>query len=152
MTGMNTVRIERITPEHPQFEEWATVFVTAGRRQWGRDTTAYPPNELAQMWESLAHAKVWLAAIDDEGYISYIGRTDDVFKASDYKISPFELESVLIEHPAFAEAAIVPAAVACRASAPSRPSTTSTSSSTSRAGTRSPTSSTRPWSGPPPGG
>ncbi|MFC4949996.1 AMP-binding enzyme, partial [Pseudonocardia sp. GCM10023141] len=39
----------------------------------------------------------------------YIGRTDDVFKASDYKISPFELESVLIEHPAVAEAAIVPA-------------------------------------------
>lgn len=67
MTGMNTVRIERITPEHPQFEEWATVFVTAGGRQWGRDTTAYPPNELAQMWESLAHAKVWLAAIDDDG-------------------------------------------------------------------------------------
>ncbi|HTY26586.1 MAG TPA: AMP-dependent synthetase, partial [Mycobacterium sp.] len=38
-----------------------------------------------------------------------IGRTDDVFKASDYKISPFELESVLIEHPAVAEAAVVPA-------------------------------------------
>lgn len=50
-----------------------------------------------------------VAAIDDAGYISYIGRTDDVFKASDYKISPFELESVLIEHPAVAEAAIVPA-------------------------------------------
>ena len=38
-----------------------------------------------------------------------MGRTDDVFKASDYKISPFELESVLIEHPAVVEAAIVPA-------------------------------------------
>jgi acetyl-CoA synthetase len=50
-----------------------------------------------------------VAAIDDEGYITYIGRTDDVFKASDYKISPFELESVLIEHPAVAEAAVVPA-------------------------------------------
>ncbi|MDV3223411.1 AMP-binding enzyme, partial [Intrasporangium sp.] len=35
-------------------------------------------------------------------------RTDDVFKASDYKISPFELESVLIEHVAVAEAAVVP--------------------------------------------
>lgn len=41
--------------------------------------------------------------------VTYIGRTDDVFKASDYKISPFELESVLIEHPAVAEAAVVPA-------------------------------------------
>jgi acetyl-CoA synthetase len=45
---------------------------------------------------------------DDDGYITYVGRTDDVFKASDYRISPFELESVLIEHPAVAEAAVVP--------------------------------------------
>ncbi|MEO5854302.1 MAG: AMP-binding protein [Nocardioides sp.] len=50
-----------------------------------------------------------IAHRDDDGYITYVGRTDDVFKASDYKISPFELESVLIEHPAVAEAAIVPA-------------------------------------------
>ncbi|WP_067687486.1 AMP-binding protein [Nocardia jejuensis] len=45
---------------------------------------------------------------DSDGYISYIGRTDDVFKSSDYKVSPFELESVLIEHPAVVEAAVVP--------------------------------------------
>ncbi len=50
-----------------------------------------------------------VASIDQDGYITFIGRTDDVFKASDYKISPFELESVLIEHPAVAEAAVVPA-------------------------------------------
>jgi acetyl-CoA synthetase len=50
-----------------------------------------------------------VATVDEEGYITYVGRTDDVFKASDYKISPFELESVLIEHPAVAEAAVVPA-------------------------------------------
>lgn len=50
-----------------------------------------------------------VASRDDDGYITYIGRTDDVFKASDYKISPFEVESVLIEHPAVAEAAVVPA-------------------------------------------
>ena len=49
------------------------------------------------------------ASLDADGYITYIGRTDDVFKASDYKISPFELESVLIEHPAVVEAAVVPA-------------------------------------------
>jgi acetyl-CoA synthetase len=42
------------------------------------------------------------------GYYTYIGRTDDVFKSSDYRISPFELESVLIEHCAVAEAAVVP--------------------------------------------
>ncbi len=46
---------------------------------------------------------------DAEGYITYVGRADDVFKASDYRISPFELESVLIEHAAVAEAAVVPA-------------------------------------------
>lgn len=49
-----------------------------------------------------------VATADDEGYITYVGRTDDVFKASDYRISPFELESVLIEHAAVAEAAVVP--------------------------------------------
>lgn len=46
---------------------------------------------------------------DADGYITYVGRSDDVFKASDYKISPFELESVLLEHEAVAEAAVVPA-------------------------------------------
>jgi acetyl-CoA synthetase len=46
---------------------------------------------------------------DGDGYITYVGRSDDVFKASDYRISPFELESVLLEHEAVAEAAVVPA-------------------------------------------
>ncbi|MBN8925750.1 MAG: AMP-dependent synthetase [Rhodospirillales bacterium 69-11] len=46
---------------------------------------------------------------DAEGYFTYVGRADDVFKASDYRISPFELESVLIEHASVAEAAVVPA-------------------------------------------
>jgi acetyl-CoA synthetase len=50
-----------------------------------------------------------VASQDEDGYITYVGRSDDVFKASDYRISPFELESVLIEHPAVAEAAVVPA-------------------------------------------
>src|SRR5262249_37836111 len=50
-----------------------------------------------------------VASRDADGYITYVGRADDVFKASDYRISPFELESVLIEHPAVAEAAVVPA-------------------------------------------
>ncbi|MCX4749848.1 AMP-binding protein [Kitasatospora sp. NBC_01287] len=59
-----------------------------------------------------------VAARDADGYITYIGRTDDVFKASDYKISPFELESVLIEHPAVAEAAVVPAPDATRLAVP----------------------------------
>ena len=49
-----------------------------------------------------------VATKDEDGYTTYVGRADDVFKASDYRISPFELESVLIEHPAVAEAAVVP--------------------------------------------
>ena len=59
-----------------------------------------------------------VAQRDAEGYITYIGRADDVFKASDYKISPFELESVLIEHPAVAEAAVVPVSDPVRAAIP----------------------------------
>ncbi|WP_030852018.1 AMP-binding protein [Streptomyces sp. NRRL F-4474] len=50
-----------------------------------------------------------IAARDADGYLTYVGRSDDVFKASDYKISPFELESALLEHEAVAEAAVVPA-------------------------------------------
>lgn len=47
---------------------------------------------------------------DADGSFTYIGRTDDVFKSSDYRLSPFELESALIEHDSVAEAAVVPSA------------------------------------------
>jgi acetyl-CoA synthetase len=50
-----------------------------------------------------------VARRDEDGYITYVGRSDDVFKSSDYRISPFELESALVEHPTVAEAAVVPA-------------------------------------------
>lgn len=53
-----------------------------------------------------------------DGYYSYVGRNDDVFKSSDYRISPFELESVLIEHPAVAEAAVVASPDPIRAAVP----------------------------------
>lgn len=49
-----------------------------------------------------------IAQRDADGYLTYIGRADDVFKASDYKISPFELESVLLEHELVIEAAVIP--------------------------------------------
>jgi len=49
-----------------------------------------------------------IARREANGYLFYVGRADDVFKASDYRISPFELESILVEHPAVAEAAVVP--------------------------------------------
>jgi acetyl-CoA synthetase len=59
-----------------------------------------------------------VASRDGDGYITYVGRSDDVFKSSDYRISPFELESVLIEHPAVAEAAVVPSPDPVRLSVP----------------------------------
>jgi acetyl-CoA synthetase len=49
-----------------------------------------------------------IATRDADGYFTFVGRTDDVFKAADYRLSPFELESVLIEYEAIAEAAVVP--------------------------------------------
>jgi len=49
-----------------------------------------------------------VALCDGDGCYTYVGRADDVFKAADYRISPFELESVLLEHEAVGEAAVVP--------------------------------------------
>src|SRR3954470_23525863 len=45
---------------------------------------------------------------DADGYLTFVGRSDDVFKSSDYRISPFELESILLEHVSVVEAAVVP--------------------------------------------
>jgi acetyl-CoA synthetase len=59
-----------------------------------------------------------VASSDADGYITFIGRSDDIFKSSDYRISPFELESVLIEHPDIAEAAVVPSPCPRRLSVP----------------------------------
>lgn len=59
-----------------------------------------------------------VAVRDEDGYITYVGRADDVFKASDYRISPFEVESVLIEHELVAEAAVVPSPDPTRLSVP----------------------------------
>jgi acetyl-CoA synthetase len=44
---------------------------------------------------------------DADGYLWFVGRDDDVIKSSDYRIGPFEVESVLVEHPAVVEAAVV---------------------------------------------
>jgi acetyl-CoA synthetase len=73
-----------------------------------------------------------VATRDADGYYTYVGRADDVFKAADYRISPFELESVLIEHPAIAEAAVVPAPDAIRMAVPKAYVTLSTGSEPNR--------------------
>ena len=46
---------------------------------------------------------------DEDGYFWYVGRVDDVIKSSGYRIGPFEVESVLMEHPAVLECAVTPA-------------------------------------------
>lgn len=66
------------------------------------------PEKTAESREGGFHHTGDIAARDADGYLTYIGRADDVFKASDYKISPFELESVLLEHELVVEAAVVP--------------------------------------------
>ena len=76
-----------------------------------------PERNEAAMAHGLYHTGD-VASVDADGYLTYVGRTDDVFKSSDYRISPFELESVLIEHPAVAEAAVVPAPDPIRLSVP----------------------------------
>ncbi len=48
-----------------------------------------------------------LAARDEDGYLWFVGRGDDVIKSSGHLIGPFEVESVLMEHPAVAEAGVV---------------------------------------------
>lgn len=58
------------------------------------------------------------ASVDADGYYFYVGRNDDVFKSSDYRISPFELESVLVEHEDVLEAAVVPSPDPQRLSVP----------------------------------
>ncbi|MFO0965863.1 MAG: AMP-binding protein [Gemmataceae bacterium] len=59
-----------------------------------------------------------VARRDEDGYLWYVGRADDVFKSSDYRISPFEIESALLEHEAVAEAAVVPSPDALRLAVP----------------------------------
>jgi acetyl-CoA synthetase len=76
------------------------------------------PERTAQIMQDGYYRTGDVAARDANGYITYIGRADDVFKSSDYRISPFELESALIEHPAVAEAAVVPSPDAVKLAVP----------------------------------
>ncbi len=76
------------------------------------------PERTAEAFRSGAYRTGDVASRDQDGYYWYVGRADDVFKAADYRISPFELESVLIEHPAVAEAAVVPSPDPLRTNVP----------------------------------
>ncbi|HEY9109089.1 MAG TPA: AMP-binding protein, partial [Roseateles sp.] len=49
-----------------------------------------------------------IAVMDDQGYLWYQGRSDDMFKSAGYRIGPGEIENCLLKHPAVANAAVVP--------------------------------------------
>jgi len=76
------------------------------------------PELMASVMEGGCYHTADIASRDADGYYTYVGRDDDLFKSSDYRISPFELESALIEHPAVAEAAVVPVPDAIRWNVP----------------------------------
>jgi acetyl-CoA synthetase len=76
------------------------------------------PQRTASVMEGGFYHTGDIASRDADGYYTYVGRSDDVFKSSDYRLSPFELESALIEHPSIAEAAVVPAPDAIRWNVP----------------------------------
>jgi acetyl-CoA synthetase len=76
-----------------------------------------PERTQAAMQHGLYHTGD-LASLDGDCYFFFVGRGDDVFKSSDYRISPFELESVLMEHPLVAEVAIIPSSDPIRTNVP----------------------------------
>jgi len=76
------------------------------------------PEKTAELLGSAFYRTSDVARRDPDGYFWYVGRADDVFKASDYRISPFELESALLEHPLVAEAAVVPSPDAIKLAVP----------------------------------
>ncbi len=97
-----------LNPEDKAAEEGEICLSLAARPTGLMIGYANDPSKNAEVMRDGHYHTGDVAQRDPEGYITYVGRADDVFKASDYRISPFELESVLIEHPAVAEAAVVP--------------------------------------------
>ncbi|MGB7302029.1 MAG: AMP-binding protein [Burkholderiaceae bacterium] len=82
-----------------------------------RTTDPWPPGLFRGYWEDDAANKKcfrhgWYytgdtATRDADGYLWFVGRSDDIISSSGYRISPFEVESSLLEHPAIAESAVV---------------------------------------------
>jgi acetyl-CoA synthetase/medium-chain acyl-CoA synthetase len=65
------------------------------------------PDEMAKQFRGDWYLTGDRAICDRDGYFWFVGRKDDVIKSSGYRIGPFEVESVLLEHPAVLDAAIV---------------------------------------------
>lgn len=100
-------RIALLDPDGREAEEGEISLVLGADRPAGL-MLGYRMDDAIVAPEGLAYRTGDVATRNADGVFTYVGRADDVFKASDYRISPFELESVLIEHAAVAEAAVVP--------------------------------------------
>lgn len=76
-------------------------------KQYGLFNTYYKAPELNKfVWRNGVYHTGDTAYRDEDGYYWYVGRTDDLIKASGYRIGPFEVESVLMEHPAVLECGV----------------------------------------------
>lgn len=64
------------------------------------------PEMTAAAWHDGLYHTGDTAYLDEDGFLWYVGRTDDIIKSSGYRIGPFEVESVLMEHPAVVECAV----------------------------------------------
>ncbi len=64
------------------------------------------PERTGQVWHDGIYHTGDMAWKDEDGYFWYVGRSDDIIKSSGYRIGPFEVESVLMEHPAVLECAV----------------------------------------------
>lgn len=83
------------------------IHVQDGKKQNGLYNGYYRDAELtAKVWHDGLYHTGDTAWKDEDGYLWYVGRTDDIIKASGYRIGPFEIESVLMEHPAVLECAV----------------------------------------------
>lgn len=83
------------------------VIRTKGMKQIGMFKEYYKnPEATNNAWNNDIYHTGDTAWKDEDGYFWYVGRTDDVIKASGYRIGPFEIESVLMEHPAVLEVAV----------------------------------------------
>ncbi|GAA0447566.1 AMP-binding protein [Streptomyces sp. NPDC046215] len=108
--GFTVVLLDPVTGEPADEGEIALDLRDPARRPVGLMTGyAGDPERTAEAMADGFYRTGDIGSRDADGYLTYIGRSDDVFKASDYKISPFELESALLEHEAVVEAAVVPA-------------------------------------------
>lgn len=91
----------------PAGETGEIVIRTKNQKQIGMFKEYYKnPEETYNAWHDDMYHTGDTAWRDEDGYLWYVGRTDDVIKSSGYRIGPFEIESVLMEHPAVLEVAV----------------------------------------------